>query len=44
MLLEADQGAFFRAPANVTAQFPQLPTTQNYDELLRVFHEFQAKL
>jgi phosphoserine / homoserine phosphotransferase len=44
MLLEADQGAFFRAPANVTAQFPQFPTTQNYDELLRVFHEFQAKL
>lgn len=33
MLEEADAGIFFSAPDNVTAQFPQYPTTANYDAL-----------
>jgi phosphoserine/homoserine phosphotransferase len=33
MLEEADAGFFFRAPENVTAQFPQYPATDAYEGL-----------
>ena len=35
MLTEADRGILFRAPKNVTAEFPQFPVVETYDELLR---------
>lgn len=34
MLLEADRGVLFRCPDNVAAEFPQLPRTERYAELL----------
>jgi phosphoserine/homoserine phosphotransferase len=34
MLAEADAGFLFHAPENITAQFPQFPATDDYDELL----------
>lgn len=34
MLLEADAGFLFHSPANVQAEFPQLPALEDYDELL----------
>ncbi len=34
MLLAADAGFLFHAPANVAAGFPQLPAIDRYDELL----------
>ena len=34
MLLEADAGFLFHAPANVIAEFSQLPALDTYDELL----------
>jgi len=34
MLLEADHGFLFHSPANVQAEFPQLPALETYDELL----------
>jgi len=34
MLLEADAGFLFHAPANVVAEFPQLPALDAYDDLL----------
>jgi phosphoserine/homoserine phosphotransferase len=34
MLLEADAGFLFHAPANVVAEFPQLPALDEYDALL----------
>ena len=34
MLLAADAGFLFHAPANVVAEFPQLPALDAYDELL----------
>jgi phosphoserine/homoserine phosphotransferase len=34
MLLAADAGFLFHAPANVVADFPQLPAFDDYDELL----------
>jgi phosphoserine/homoserine phosphotransferase len=34
MLLAADAGFLFHAPANVRAEFPQLPAFDTYDELL----------
>jgi len=34
MLLEADEGVLFHAPANVKAEFPQLPALDDYPELL----------
>ena len=33
MLLAADVGILFRAPANVKAEFPQLPAVDSYDDL-----------
>lgn len=34
MLQAADAGFFFRAPANVTAEFPKIPAVETYDHLL----------
>jgi phosphoserine/homoserine phosphotransferase len=34
MLLAADAGILFRAPANVKAEFAQLPAVDSYDDLL----------
>ena len=34
MLLAADAGFLFHAPANVVAEFPQLPAVDEYDDLL----------
>lgn len=34
MLLAADAGFLFHAPANVVAEFPQLPAVDDYDDLL----------
>jgi phosphoserine/homoserine phosphotransferase len=34
MLLAADEGFLFHAPANVVAEFPQLPAFDDYDDLL----------
>jgi phosphoserine/homoserine phosphotransferase len=34
MLLEADAGFLFHSPANVQAEFPQLPALDEYDDLL----------
>lgn len=36
MLCEADTGILFRAPANVKAQFPQLPAVEQYADLMRL--------
>jgi phosphoserine / homoserine phosphotransferase len=33
MLAEAHAGILFRPPANVAAEFPQFPVTQNYEDL-----------
>ena len=33
MLLEADVGIFFRPPATVSEEFPQVPVTNEYEEL-----------
>jgi phosphoserine/homoserine phosphotransferase len=35
MLIEAHAGILFRPPANVVAEFPQFPVTQDYQELRR---------
>jgi phosphoserine / homoserine phosphotransferase len=37
MLDEAHAGIFFRAPARVTAEFPQFPATETYDEFRQAF-------
>lgn len=37
MLEEADAGILFRAPANVTAEFPQYPAVESYQELREEF-------
>ena len=34
MLQEADAGFFYRAPANVVAEFPDIPAVETYDGLL----------
>ena len=34
MLLAADEGFLFHAPANVVAEFPQLPAIDDFDDLL----------
>ena len=34
MLLAADTGFLFHSPANVQAEFPQLPALDAYDDLL----------
>ena len=37
MLEEADAGILFKAPDNVTAEFPQYPAVHSYDALRRAF-------
>jgi phosphoserine/homoserine phosphotransferase len=39
MLSEADAGILFHAPANVTADFPQFPSVQTYEELKQEFRK-----
>jgi hypothetical protein len=34
MLQKADRGFFFRPPENITKQFPDLPVSRTYQELL----------
>ena len=34
MLMEADAGYLFRAPANVISEFPQYPVFEGFSELL----------
>ncbi len=36
MLIQADRGVLFRCPENVAAEFPQFPSTTDYDELMRL--------
>ena len=36
MLKEADAGVLFNPPENVRSEYPELPATYNYDELLEV--------
>jgi phosphoserine/homoserine phosphotransferase len=38
MLLAADAGFLFHAPANVVAEFPQLPAFDDYDDLLAALY------
>ena len=33
MILEADQGFFFKPPESITKDFPDIPITRSYDEL-----------
>lgn len=42
MLQEADRGILFKPPANVRDEFPDLPATDNYDELRSVLSEIFA--
>lgn len=44
MLLAADKGVFFRAPASVMDKFPSLNGTTTYTELLEEYHRFQESL
>ena len=39
MLEEADAGFFFRAPANVLADYPQYPQAESYAELQRLLSD-----
>lgn len=40
MLLEADQRVLFRPPANVCADYPDIPVVRAYDDLLLQIREF----
>ncbi|WP_028972580.1 bifunctional phosphoserine phosphatase/homoserine phosphotransferase ThrH [Spirochaeta cellobiosiphila] len=40
MLLQAEQGFFFNPPDSCIKQFPQIPITRNYEELLVKFKEY----
>lgn len=40
MLLAADQGILFRPPANVAAEFPQLPVAEEYHALRSKLEDF----
>lgn len=44
MLEEADAGFFYRAPANVLAEFPQYPATEDYAGLLALLSEADRQL
>ena len=33
MILEADKGILFRPPDNVMEEYPNVPVTENYEEL-----------
>jgi len=43
MLQKADVGILFRPPQNVINDYPQLPVTQNYDELRRLLEPLLAE-
>jgi phosphoserine/homoserine phosphotransferase len=40
MLLQADVGILFKPPQNVIDDFPQLPVTDNYDELRNILQQY----
>ncbi len=42
MLQEADFGAFYCPPQEIAAQFPELPVTNNYEELKKTISEYLA--
>jgi phosphoserine/homoserine phosphotransferase len=42
MLLEADTGILFHAPANVIEQFPQLPAVDEYHDFLELIKQAMA--
>jgi phosphoserine/homoserine phosphotransferase len=44
MLSAADAGILFRAPDNVKAALPALPTAESYDDLRRLFTELAGKI
>lgn len=44
MLEEADAGFFYRAPANVLAEFPQYPATEDYAGLQALLSEADRQL
>lgn len=44
MLKEADAGILFHAPQHVSAEFPEFPSVQTYDELQAEFLTAQARL
>jgi phosphoserine/homoserine phosphotransferase len=39
MLAEAHRGILFRAPENVKQEFPQFPTVEEYDELIKAIFD-----
>lgn len=43
MLLAADAGFLFHAPANVREEFPQLPAFDDYDDLLAAIDDARAR-
>jgi len=43
MLKEADSAAFFRAPEDIAAQFPQFPSYTDYNQLLDFIREHIGK-
>jgi len=43
MLLQADAGILFRPPENVIRDFPQLPVTNNYEELKTILKQYIEK-
>ena len=40
MLLQADKGILFKPPQNVIDDFPQLPVTNNYEELKEILKQY----
>jgi phosphoserine/homoserine phosphotransferase len=42
MLGQAEAGILFRPPANVIAEFPQFPVTQDYEEMQQAFESATA--
>ena len=42
MLVEADAGIFFRAPAHIREQFPQFEGVETHAELLRLIREYAS--
>ena len=42
MLLEAHTAFFFRAPAPIQKQFPQIPPYESYPDLLQAIHGAMA--
>jgi phosphoserine / homoserine phosphotransferase len=44
MLKEADQGFFYCPPESIASQFPEIPVTQNYQELKEKIEAFISQL